>query len=94
MKNGSTNRNLSENSSSNHSSIKLCQYRVRYVQEGTIQVAFCELIFMKFAQLVRVYTWVNPVVFGNNWHNKTSDMGENMPPKTVFGIHSADMFFF
>ncbi len=41
-------------------------------------------IFMKFARLVRVLSWVNPTVFGNNRPNRTSDMGENAPSKPVF----------
>ncbi len=43
-------------------------------------------IFMKFAWLVRVYSWVNPIVFGNNWPNRTTDMGGNVPPKPVFRV--------
>ncbi len=32
-----------------------------------------ELIFMKFACLMRVHPWVNPIVFGNNQLNWTCD---------------------
>ncbi len=37
-------------------------------------------IFLKFTWLVRVQSWVNPMVFGNNRPNRTTDMGENVPP--------------
>ncbi len=40
-------------------------------------------IFMKFTWSVRVHSWVNPIVFGNNRPNRTTDMGENEPPKPV-----------
>ncbi len=39
-----------------------------------------EPIFMKFARLVRVRPWVNPIVFGNNRSNSTTDKTENEPP--------------
>ncbi len=38
---------------------------------------------MKFIRLVRVHTWVNPIFFGNNWSNRTTDMGK-VCPKTGF----------
>ncbi len=41
-------------------------------------------IFMKFTWLVWVHSWVNSIVFGNNWPNRTTYMGENVPPKTSF----------
>ncbi len=37
-----------------------------------------EPIFMKFTWLVRVHSWVNPIVFGNNRPNRTTDMKENV----------------
>ncbi len=43
-------------------------------------------IFMKFTWLVRVHSWVNLIVFGNDRPNKTTDMGENVPPKPVFRV--------
>ncbi len=43
-------------------------------------------IFMKFTWLMRVLSWVNPIVFGNNRPNRTTDMGENVPPKPVFRV--------
>ncbi len=45
-----------------------------------------ELIFMKFMSLVRVHTWVNHIIFGNNRSNRTTDMGENVPSKLVFWL--------
>ncbi len=39
-------------------------------------------IFMKFTWLVRVHSWVSPIVFGNNRPNRTTDMGENVSTKT------------
>ncbi len=36
-------------------------------------------IFMKFTWLVRVHSRVNPIVFGNNRPDRTTDMGENVP---------------
>ncbi len=32
--------------------------------------------------------------FGNSRHNRTTDMGENVPLKLVFGFHSAGMRVF
>ncbi len=43
-------------------------------------------IFMKFTWLVRVHSWVNPIVFGNNRSNRTTDVGENGLPKPVFRV--------
>ncbi len=43
-------------------------------------------IFMKFTWLVRVHSWVNSIVFGNNRPNRTTDMGENVTPKPVFRV--------
>ncbi len=37
-----------------------------------------ELVFMKFTR-----EWVDPIVFGNNRPNRTTDMGENVSPKPV-----------
>ncbi len=45
-----------------------------------------EPIFMKFTWLVRAHSWVNPIVFGNNRPNRTTDMGENVPPKLFFRV--------
>ncbi len=53
-----------------------------------------ELISMKFACLMRVHPWVNSIVFGNNRPHRTTNMGENVPPKPVFCFHSAGMEFF
>ncbi len=53
-----------------------------------------ELIFMKFACLMRVYPWVNRIVFGNNRCNRTTDLGENVPQNQFFGFHSASIEFF
>ncbi len=39
-----------------------------------------EPIFMKFTWLVRVHSWVNPIIFRNNRLNKTTDMMENVLP--------------
>ncbi len=36
-------------------------------------------IFMKFTWLVRVHSWVTPIVFGNNRPNRTTYMGKNVP---------------
>ncbi len=43
-------------------------------------------IFMKFTWLVLVHSWVNPIVFGNNGPNRTTYMGENVPPKPIFRV--------
>ncbi len=46
-----------------------------------------ELIFMKFTWLVRFHTWMNPnFFFENGRFNRTTDMGENVPPKLVFWL--------
>ncbi len=34
--------------------------------------------------IVRAHPWMNPIVFGNNRPNKTTDTGENVAPKTSF----------
>ncbi len=47
-----------------------------------------EPIFMKFTQLGRAHSRVNPIVFGNNRPNRTTDMGENVPPNQFFGFIS------
>ncbi len=39
---------------------------------------------MKFADLMRVRPWVNPIVFGNHWPNRTTDTEEHVSPKTSF----------
>ncbi len=42
---------------------------------------------MKFKWLVRVYPWVNPIVFGNNWANRTNHWyRENVPSKQGFRL--------
>ncbi len=51
-------------------------------------------IFMKFIWLVRVRSWVNPVVFGNNPPNGTTYMGENLPQNQFFGFKSDGMGVF
>ncbi len=45
-----------------------------------------EPIFTKFTSLVRVHSWMNPIIFGNNRPNRTTDMGENVPSKPVFRV--------
>ncbi len=45
-----------------------------------------ELIFMRFTWLLRMYSWVNPIVFENNWPNRTTNMVENVSPKPVFQV--------
>ncbi len=45
-----------------------------------------EPIFMKFTWLVRVHSRVNPIVFGNNRPNRTTDVGENVAPELVFRV--------
>ncbi len=49
---------------------------------------------MKFACLMRIHPWMNPIVFGNNWPNRTTDMEENVPQNQFFGFYSAGMEFF
>ncbi len=44
--------------------------------------------------LVRVHPWMNPIVFGNNRPNRTTDMGENVPPKLVFRVKVRRYRFF
>ncbi len=51
-------------------------------------------IFMKFACLVRVHSWVNPIVFGHNRPNRTTYMGENVLQNQFFGFNSDGMGFF
>ncbi len=53
-----------------------------------------EPIFMKFTWLVRIHSWVNPIVFGNNRSNRTTYMGKNVPQNQVFGFKSDGMGFF
>ncbi len=53
-----------------------------------------ELIFMKFACLMRIHPWVTVTAFGNNRRNRTTNMGENVTPKPVFGFHTVRMEFF
>ncbi len=45
-----------------------------------------EVIFMKFTWLMRVHPWVNHIVFENNPPNRTTKIGENVPPKPVFRL--------
>ncbi len=45
-----------------------------------------EPIFMKFTRFVRVLSWMTPIIFGNNRPNRTTDMGENVPPKPIFWV--------
>ncbi len=45
-----------------------------------------EPIFMKSTWLVRVHPRVNPIGFGNNRPNRSTDMGENVPLKPIFWI--------
>ncbi len=53
-----------------------------------------ETIFMKFTWWVPIHQWVNPIVFGNNRPNRTTGMGENVPPKPVFCIYLTGTCFF
>ncbi len=53
-----------------------------------------EPIFMKFTWLVRVHSWVSPIVFGNNWPDRTIDMGENVPQNQFFGFKSDSLGVF
>ncbi len=64
-----------------------------YIRSYDISRGF-DQTFMKFTWLVRVYSWVNPIVFGNNGPNRTTYMGENVPPKQVFRFKSDDMGVF
>ncbi len=41
---------------------------------------------MKFAWLVRVHSWVNSIVFGNNWLYRTTAMGETVLQNQFFGF--------
>ncbi len=45
-----------------------------------------DLIFMKFVWLVRVHSWVNSIVFGNNRLNRTTDMGKCTPKTSFSGL--------
>ncbi len=45
-----------------------------------------ELIFMKYACLMRVHPWMNPTVFGNNRSNRTTDVGKKVPLKPFFWL--------
>ncbi len=51
-------------------------------------------MFMKFTWLVRVHSWVNSIVFGNNRHNRTTDMGKMCPQNQFFAFKSDGMEFF
>ncbi len=51
-------------------------------------------IFMKFTWLVRVHSWGNPIVFGNNRHNRTTYMGKMCPENQFFGFQSDDVGVF
>ncbi len=53
-----------------------------------------ELIFMKFTRLVRVHSWVNPIVFGNNRPNRTTGMGKNVLQNQFLGFKLEGMGFF
>ncbi len=48
---------------------------------------------MKFTWFVRVYPRVNPIVFGKKPPNRTTDMGENVPPNLFLDFNSAGMGF-
>ncbi len=47
-----------------------------------------EPISMKFTRLVRIHSWVNLIVFGNNRPNETTDMYENEPQNWLKGASS------
>ncbi len=59
--------------------------RERFLWDTLYKKLF-EPIFIKLTWLVRVHSWVNPVVFGNNRPNRATNMGENVPPKPVFRV--------
>ncbi len=40
----------------------------------------------KLAESKIFHSRVNPIVFGNKRSNRTTDMGENVPPKPVFRV--------
>ncbi len=46
-----------------------------------------EPICTKFTWFVRVHSWVNPIIFGNNRPYRTTYMEENVPPKPVFRVY-------
>ncbi len=54
-----------------------------HIKEVTITGRSFDPIFLKFAWLVRVHLWVNPIVFGNNRPNRITYMGGNVPPNPV-----------
>ncbi len=49
-----------------------------------IGTSFKQIFFMKFACLIRVHPWVNPIVFGRNQPNRITNMGENVTTKPFF----------
>ncbi len=51
-------------------------------------------IFIKLTWLVRLQPWVNPIVFGNNRSNRTTDIGENVPTTPVLCIEVRQYGFF
>ncbi len=53
-----------------------------------------EPTFMAFTWLVRVHSWVNPIVFGNNRPNRTTDIGESVPKNQFFEFKSDGMGVF
>ncbi len=66
----------------------------RGVATGVTKFRIASGGLMKFTWLVRVHPWVNPIAFGNNWPNRTTDIGENVSLKPVFCFHSAGTAFF
>ncbi len=51
---------------------------------GGLQIRNVNMIF---TWLVRIHPWVNPIVFGNNWLNRTTDIGENVPSNPVLRVY-------
>ncbi len=45
-----------------------------------------EPIFLKFTWLAWVHPWVNPIVFGKNRPNRTTDWKKMLPQKPVFWV--------
>ncbi len=78
--------------------LKLCGCSSTYIKNDTPRFSACnnyyghdtcrsfEPIFMELTWLVRIHTLVNPGVCENNWPNRTTDMGENVPSKPVFWL--------
>ncbi len=76
--------------------IYICQLKVPFHRARHIFI-YChryEPIFMKLTWLVRAHPRVNSIIFGNNRPNSTTDMGENVPPKSVFSAFIQPVWVF